>query len=283
MSPGTLLGITHALNPTMHALNPASNTRIPASYIGPFFLHTLDPWSPVLAVTFAHLVGGLGSRLSRYFEKFLPTNAASDSTKDPAPEVTNNSNVALTNSPRCSDALSVDVPTLSDWHTHYTVFDDNHIIILRQLMHRLSECFRSRALRSQQLKPHHTDLINRVCVLLNQLSLTSPSLSNHISHGIVSKDSVVDFSNSSSTTTGGQGLDHPPLQPRSTMLREMLDCSRQSLSVDPRTTPPGAVVASHDHDNDNERTIDDHPMTAAVTAMGLQCAVREHSPTISIS
>lgn len=281
MSPGTFLGIMHALHPTRHTLIPPAASR---RHVDQFFLQILDPWSSVLAVTFAHLVGGLGNNLSRYFEKSLPTIAAKDSMKGPAAEVINDSNEALTNSHRCSDALSVDVPTLSDWCTHYSVFDINHIIILQQLMHRLSECFRFRALRSQQLKPHHTEVINRVCTLLNQLSLTTnQSPSHHVPNDdvIVSKNGVVvGFSKiSSSTTTGGQRPD-PPLQPQTNnILREMLDLSRRSLSttvVVPLTPPPGGMVASHDHDNE-ERSIDDHPMTAAVTAMGLQCVVREYS------
>ena len=158
-------------------------------------------------------------------------------------------------------------------------------------MHRMSECFRSRALRSRQLDGHHVDVINRVCALLNQLPLTGQPSSNHepqsSKKGVVGSSSATSLGQGLGTQgqglgTQGQGL-HSPHQPLPTILREMLECCRQSLSIDqlvPLPTPAptsAAVVTQRDHDDDS--SMDQHPMTAAVTAMGLQCVVRQISLT----
>ena len=256
----------------------------------------------MLAVTFAHYVGSLEARLRLHEKPFTASRsvqehsivqahtAVTDSSKDPAQDSSNISNLALANTHhRCSDSLLVDGPTLSDWCTHYTVFDTPHFVTLRQLMHRMSECFRSRALRSRQINGQNADVINRVCALLNQLPLTSSQPSSNP----VSNNSKQRVDGLLSASTEGQRLDtdasHQSLD--TTTLREMLHCSRQSLTasvlVDHLAAPAAAATAAAvdltQHDHVNDCSVDHHPVTAAVTAMGLQCVVRVHSQTLTIS
>ena len=298
MCPGTLLGITHAL------FTPAGGNGNNHSL---FLLQSLDPWSSVLAVSFAHLVGGLGNRLHnrhRHDGPSLPaskcvqehgdilqtmstTNVVINSTTtDPSSQgnlTNNNNNSAMENSHLSSGSMSVNVPMLSDWGTCNTIFDVHHIVTLHQLMNRLSESFRCRALQSRQLKAQDVDVINRVCALLNQFPqtetaiTTGQALSNHVPRSAKEDDAVV--VGLLSINAGGP----PPLQSLPTMLRDMLDCCRQVIVVAPPAVTAVSAAASavtfrdqlHSHPDNSSATDQNHHMTVAAAAMGLQCVVRE--------